>query len=142
MTQQTTIADIHAATTDELINGWCYSDAHKAVFGFRPRGEFQYTREAVVQFWINFPSYWEQMEAEEEAHLNHLRTKHGIHFENMMAYYTWWEKKEYTAHMARIEAEQAAEEAAMKKAADYQKRRSIIDTIRDFEHGLFKGITA
>lgn len=137
---QATIADIHAASTDQLINEWCYSDAHKAVFGYRPRGP--YTREEVVHFWIHFPEYWADMEAEDARYLDSLREKHGIHFETLGAYYSWWEKAEYERHCAEMESYYQELEEKEAKAREYTRRRSIIDVVRDFDYGTFKGMFA
>lgn len=144
MTEATKITPELLATlsTQELIQDWCYSDAHKDVYGFRPRGEYDFSREAVVDFWLGFEAAWERMQEDEQRRLESLRKEHGIHFETMGDYYRWWEKKEYAEHCARMEAWEREEEERLAKEADYKRRRNIIDTIEEFLHGSFKGAWA
>lgn len=133
-------ATIAAASTMELIRDWCYSDAHKDVFGYRPRGET--SREEVVYFWENFHTYWRWMRREEEERLQMLRERHGINFKNLSEYHSWWERTEWERHcqeMERLEREEA-EKAA--READYRRRRTIIDAISDWDFGVFKGAFA
>lgn len=142
MTEVTKITPELLATlsTDALINDWCYSDAHKDVYGFRPRGEF--TRERVVSFWLGFEAAWDDMKAEEQRELDYLRAEHNIHFASMHEYYVWWEKKEYARWIAQLEADERLEAERLAKELDYKRRRTIIDTIEDFLHGSFKGAIA
>lgn len=77
------------------------------------------------------------MEQEENEYLAHLCKKHGIEFKSLSDYYTWYEKKEYAEHCARMDAEDRREAKRQRKAAEYARRASLVDAIVDWDFGKF-----
>lgn len=119
-----TAADVAAGVTA----GWCYSDAYKEIYGFRPRG---HSDEQEASFWNDFDRLWAEMQEQEAAQLAALCEHHGQDFPNFMAYYNFLDE----VREAEYREECAAREAALAVRAEFYRRGSPAPVIDAWEHG-------
>lgn len=119
-----TAADVLAGVTAS----WCYSDAHKEIYGYRPRG---HSAEQEASFWNDFDRLWADMQAEEAAQLQALRDFHGEEFPNFMAYYNYLDELRERQYQEEREARRAAEAAR----AEFFRRGSPAPVIDAWEYG-------
>jgi hypothetical protein len=119
-----TAADVAAGVTA----GWCYSDAHKEVYGFRPRG---HTDEQEASFWNDFCRLWADMQAEEAAQLAALSEHYGQEFTTYSTYYNFLDEQSE----AEYREEKAAWASRAAERAEFFRRGSPASIIDAWEHG-------
>jgi len=126
-TKTVTAAQVAAGLTDD----WCYSDAFKEIYGYRPRGEYLNDPEYVAEFWNSFEELF-AIAAEEDAQaLAAACEAHGIEATTWMSYY---EQRE--AQDAILEAKyRAEEEAAAAEKAEFYRRGSPAPVLEAWAHG-------
>ena len=122
-----TAADVAAGLTDD----WCYSDAFKEIYGYRPRGEFVTSPEYVAEFWNSFDELFDAVKAQDRADLEAACEAVGIPVTSWMAYYDFLEAKD----LAEREECLAAEKAAAAERAEYFRRGSPAPVIEAWAHG-------
>ena len=122
-----TAADVVAGLTDD----WCYSDAFKEIYGYRPRGEFVNSPEYVAEFWNSFEENFAEAQRQDRADLEAACEAVGIPVTTWMAYYDFLEAKDLAEREAydAMEAEYAAERA------EYFRRGSPAPVIEAWAHG-------
>ena len=122
-----TAADVVAGLTDD----WCYSDAFKEIYGYRPRGEFVTSPEYVAEFWNSFDELFAEAQRQDRADLEAACEAVGIPVTTWMAYYDFLEAKDLAEREAydAMEAEYAAERA------EYFRRGSPAPVIEAWAHG-------
>lgn len=129
MTQQAeakniTAADVLAGMTAD----WCYSDAHKDIYGFRPRG---HSAEQEAWFWNNFDSLWQNMQEEDERQLQSLRDHYQQEFPTWMSYFDFMDDRREQEYQAQLD-EQAMAQAERR---EFLRRGSPLPIIQAWEHG-------
>ena len=122
-----TAAQVEAGLTDD----WCYSDAFKDIYGYRPRGEFVNSPEYVAEFWNSFDELFAAAEAEDKADLFAVCEAAGIPVTTWSAYYEWLEAKDLAERQEYL----AAEKAAAAERAEYFRRGSPAPAIEAWAHG-------
>jgi hypothetical protein len=122
-----TAAQVAAGLTDD----WCYSDAFKSIYGYRPRGEYINSPEYVARFWNEFDVLCAEAEAQDREDLAAACEAAGIPVTNWTAYYDWLEAKD-RADEAAFYAEQA--EIAAEKA-EYFRRGTPTHAVEAWAHG-------
>lgn len=122
-----TAADVLAGKTA----GWCYSDAFKEIYGYRPRGEYLSSPEAEADFWNSFEENLQRVEEEAQDHLRLLGEEHGRIFLNWSAYYDFYEAQREAEYRAAEEAHAAREAARL----EFCRRGSPQPVIQAWEHG-------
>ena len=122
-----TAAQVAAGLTDD----WCYSDAFKDIYGYRPRGEFVNSPEYVARFWNEFDVLFAEAEAQDRAGLAAACEAHGIEATTWSSYYDQREAQEYLERQEYL----AAEEAAAAERAKYFRRGSPAPAIEAWAHG-------
>lgn len=122
-----TAADVAAGLTDD----WCYSDAFKEIYGYRPRGEFVTSPEYVAHFWNSFDELFAEAEAQDRADLAAACEAVGISVNSWMAYYDYLAAQQF----AEYKEQQAMEEAAAAVKAEFYRRGSPAPVIEAWAHG-------
>ena len=122
-----TAADVAAGLTDD----WCYSDAFKEIYGYRPRGEFVTSPEYVAEFWNEFDVLFDAVVEQDRADLTAACEAVGIPVTSWMAYY------DYTAAQRQAEYEEfkAVEAAVAAEKAEFYRRGSPAPVIEAWAHG-------
>lgn len=125
MTKQTiTAADVLAGVTA----GWCYSDAHKEVYGFRPRG---HSAEQEASFWNDFDRLWADMQAQEDEDLRAHGEYYGRTFQNFMEFYNFMDDEREREY----QEEHEAREAALAARAEFYRRGSPVPILEAWDYG-------
>ncbi len=122
-----TAAQVEAGLTD----GWCYSDAFKEIYGYRPRGEYVNSPGYVAEFWNSFEELFDAAQEQDRADLAAACEAVGIPVTNWMAYYDFLEAKDQAEREAyeAMEAEYAAERA------EFYRRGSPAPAIEAWAYG-------
>jgi hypothetical protein len=122
-----TAAQVEAGLTDD----WCYSDAFKEIYGWRPRGEYLNSPEYVAEFWNSFEELFDAAQEQDRADLAAACEAVGIPVTNWMAYYDFLEAKDQAERDAyeAMEAEYAAERA------EFYRRGSPAPAIEAWAYG-------
>ena len=122
-----TAADVLAGKTA----GWCYSDAFKSIYGYRPRGEYLNSPEAEASFWNSYEEESQRVEAEEQDTLRFYGEEHGRIFPTFSAYYDFIEAEEERRYCEAKEARRAAQA----EREEFHRRGSPQPIIQAWEHG-------
>jgi hypothetical protein len=122
-----TAAQVEAGLTDE----WCYSDAFKEVYGYRPRGEYLNKPGYVAEFWNRFDELLAVAKAEEEEALAIICARHGIVATTWSSYYDQREEQDYL----RYQEERAAAAEATAEKAEYFRRGSPAPVLEAWAYG-------
>lgn len=122
-----TAAQVEAGLTD----GWCYSDAFKEIYGYRPRGEYLNSPGYVADFWNNFEAMFAEAQELDRQDLKAACEAVGIPVTNWSAYYDFLETKDLMER-ERYEAEEAA---AAEERAEFYRRGSPAPVIEAWAHG-------
>jgi len=122
-----TAAQVEAGLTDD----WCYSDAFKEIYGYRPRGEYVNSPEYVAEFWNSFEELFDAVQEQDRADLTAACEAVGIPVTNWMDYYDFLEVKD----QAEREAYQAMEAEYAAERAEFYRRGSPAPAIEAWAHG-------
>ena len=126
-TKTVTAAQVAAGLTED----WCYSDAFKEIYGYRPRGEYLNDPEYVAEFWNSFEERFAEVQAQDAADLAAACEAVGIPVTNWMAYYDFLEAKD----QAEREAYEAMEAEAAAEKAEFYRRGSPAPVLEAWAHG-------
>lgn len=126
-TKTVTAAQVEAGLTDD----WCYSDAFKEIYGYRPRGEYLNCPEYVAEFWNSFEELLAAANEESEMALAAACEAHGIEATTWMSYYEQREAQDLVLE-AKYRAE---EEAAAAEKAEFYRRGSPAPVLEAWAHG-------
>ncbi len=126
-TKTVTAAQVAAGLTDD----WCYSDAFKEIYGYRPRGEYLNCPEYVAEFWNSFDELFAAAQEQDAADLAAACEAVGIPVTNWMAYYDFLEAKD----QAEREAYEAMEAEAAAEKAEFYRRGSPAPVLEAWAHG-------
>lgn len=126
-TKTVTAAQVEAGLTDD----WCYSDAFKEIYGYRPRGEYVNSPEYVADFWNSFEENFAEAQRQDVADLEAACEAVGIPVTTWMAYYDFLEAKD----LAEREAYEAMEAEAAAEKAEYYRRGSPAPVLEAWAHG-------
>lgn len=128
MTQiSVTAAQVEAGLTAD----WCYSDAFKEIYGYRPRGEYVNSPEYVAEFWNSFDELFTQAQAVDKADLFAACEAVGIPVTTWTAYYDYLEAKD----LVEREMYEAQEAEAAAEKAEYYRRGSPAPVLEAWAHG-------
>jgi hypothetical protein len=122
-----TAADVAAGLTDD----WCYSDAFKEIYGYRPRGEYLNSPEYVAEFWNEFDVLFAEAEAQDRADLAAACAAYGFEATTWSSFYEQREEQEY---LERLEGLIVQEEEAAERA-EFYRRGSPAPVIEAWAHG-------
>jgi len=122
-----TAAQVEAGLTDD----WCYSDAFKEIYGYRPRGEYVNSPEYVAEFWNSFDELFAEAQEQDKADLAAACEAVGIPNTGWMAYYDYLE----TQDRAEREAYEAMEAEAAAEKAEFYRRGSPAPVLEAWAHG-------
>lgn len=101
-----------------LTASWCYSDAFKDIYGYRPRTEYLNSPEYVAEFWNSFDELFDQVQAQDKADLETACEAAGIPVTTWAAYYDFVKAK---LEREWFEQHQTELEAAEERAAFYRR---------------------
>ena len=122
-----TAADVVAGLTDD----WCYSDAFKEIYGYRPRGEFVNSPEYVAEFWNEFDVLFDAVVEQDRADLTAACEAVGIPVTSWMVYYNYIAAQRQAEH----EEFKAVEAAVAAEKAEFYRRGSPAPVIEAWAHG-------
>jgi hypothetical protein len=126
-TKTVTAAQVEAGLTDD----WCYSDAFKEIYGYRPRGEYVNSPEYVADFWNSFEENFAEAQRQDAEDLQAACDAAGIPNTGWMAYYDFLEAKD----LAEREAYEAMEAEAAAEKAEFYRRGSPAPVLEAWAHG-------
>lgn len=126
-TKTVTAAQVGAGLTDD----WCYSDAFKEIYGYRPRGEYVNSPEYVADFWNSFEENFAEAQRQDAEDLQTACDAVGIPNTGWMAYYDFLEAKD----QAEREAYELAEMEAAEEKAEFYRRGSPAPVLEAWAHG-------
>jgi LmbE family N-acetylglucosaminyl deacetylase len=122
-----TAAQVEAGLTDD----WCYSDAFKEIYGYRPRGEYVNSPGYVAEFWNSFEELFDAAQEQDRADLAAACEAHGIEATTWSSYYDQRDEQVHLEYQEYI----AAEEAAAAERAEFYRRGSPAPAIEAWAYG-------
>lgn len=114
-----------------LTDDWCYSDAFKDIYGYRPRGEYLNSPEYVAEFWNDHERLFAESQEQDRRDLEAACEAVGIPVTTWSAYYDHLEAED----LAEREALELAEEDARLEREEFYRRGSPAPVVQAWEHG-------